>query len=167
MARPGLDRHPKFKALCRLLGEPRPHVIGYLELIWLTAYESGDPVLGTADMVEAVAEYPGERGKLFRALLECGGSGRAGFIEPAPGADGAYQIHDLFDHCPDYVKRRMEREHTRTRAGKTLSQVRSEAATKRWNRQAEDANDMQPDASDRHLHASDMQTDANGATPPP
>jgi hypothetical protein len=114
MARPGLDRHPKMMMLRRMLGEPRPHVRGYLDCLWETAYENGDPVIGTPEMVEAVAEYPGESGKLFNALLSCGGPGRAGFIEPVPGRDGLFQIHDLYHHAPDYVKKRRDRESCRS-----------------------------------------------------
>ena len=45
MARPGLDKHVKFRRLVRILGEPEPHVRGYLELLWEVGYENGDPVL--------------------------------------------------------------------------------------------------------------------------
>ncbi len=110
MARPGLTNHPKFKTLCRLLGEPRPHVLGYLELLWLSAYEAGNPVIGDATVVEAVAEFPGQMRKLTEALLNCGGSGRAGFIEPVPGRDEWFQIHDLFVNAPEYVAGRAQRE---------------------------------------------------------
>lgn len=148
MARPGLDRHVKFRRLERILDEPRPHVRGYLELLWETAYENGDPVIGDADAVEAAAEYPGPPGKLCDALLTCGGVGRAGFIEPVDDAtdcDGRsvaetdnpshktddpsrrtdqatkngpavhYQVHDLYDHAPEYVSSRANRESERRR----------------------------------------------------
>jgi hypothetical protein len=81
MGRPGLGIHPKFKRLCAILREPRPHVRGYLELIWEVAYEAGNPMIGDAAMIEAAAEWPGEFGVLCNALLECGGSQKAGFIE--------------------------------------------------------------------------------------
>lgn len=114
MARPGLDRHPKYRTLCRLLGEPRPHVRGYLEMLWEVAYECGDPVIGSAEAIEAAAEYPGPPGKLFAALLGCGGK-RAGFIEKVDGAEDCYQVHDLYDHCPEYVQSRAAREAERNR----------------------------------------------------
>lgn len=110
MARPGLDRHVKFRRLVRMLEEPRPHVRGYLELLWEVAYENGDPVIGDAEAVEAAAEYPGEPGKLFRALLACGGDGRVGFIEEADDEPGQFQVHDLHDHAPGYVANRAARE---------------------------------------------------------
>lgn len=71
MARPTLDRNPKFKLLCRVLGLPRPYVRGLLELMWDTAHDSGNPVLGAPAQVEAAAEWPGDPGVLFRALRDC------------------------------------------------------------------------------------------------
>jgi hypothetical protein len=114
MARPGLDRHVKFRRLLRLLDEPIPHVRGYLECLWEVAYENGDPLIGDADAVEAAAHFPGEHGKLFVALRDCGGPNRAGFIEPT-GNDGEYQVHDLFDHAPAYVSNRKSKETERKR----------------------------------------------------
>lgn len=112
MARPGLDKHPKYRMLLRMLGEARPHVRGYLETLWEVAYECGDPIIGSAEAIEAAAEYPGEPGKLFNALLKCGGD-KAGFIEETPGRPGCYSIHDLNDHAPEYVKKRFQRESER------------------------------------------------------
>lgn len=112
MARPGLDKHVKFRKLVRVLGEPEPHVRGYLECLWEVCYEHGDPVIGDAEAIEAAAKYPGEPGKLFNALMTCGGTNRAGFIEPTDHPD-EYQVHDLMDHAPDYVKKRQKRENER------------------------------------------------------
>lgn len=114
MARPSLDRNPKFKRLIRTLNAPRPHVRGYLELLWDVAYECGNPVIGDSHAIEAAAEWPGEEGALTSALLSAGGAGRAGFIEPVEGQTDVYQIHDLSDHAPDYVKKRRQRELERT-----------------------------------------------------
>jgi|GEM_PF-1566178 len=110
MARPGLDKHVKFRRLVRILQEPEPHVRGYLELVWEVGYENGDPVLGDEEAVEAAAKYPGEPGKLFQALMACGGKDRAGFIEQVPDEPGLFQIHDLYDHAPEYVASRAARE---------------------------------------------------------
>ncbi len=119
MARPGLDRNVKFRNLCRLLKQPRPHVRGYLELLWDVAYENGNPVIGDPASVEAAAEFPGEPGRLFAALLGCGGEGRVGFVEPVQGSDTLFQVHDLMDHAPDYVKKRRKREEERLANAKT------------------------------------------------
>jgi hypothetical protein len=109
MARPCLKQNPKFRRLRHCLEEPVPHVIGYLECMWMVGYESGDPVLGDHLDVELAAEYPGERGKLFRALLECR------LIDDL--GDGRYAIHDLFDHAPEYVLKRAKREAERQAKG--------------------------------------------------
>jgi hypothetical protein len=135
MARPGLRKHPKFLLLCRMLGEPASHVLGHLEFLWETAYESGKPEIGTMRQVELAADWEGEDGVLVNALLNCG-DGEPGFIEQMECDPTRYQIHDLFDHAPDYVRRRMEREAERQANGKTISDLRKEAGSKgakaRW-----------------------------------
>jgi hypothetical protein len=179
MGRPGLDKHPKFRLLVRLLGEPRPHVRGYLEFLWEASYECGNPIIGDEATVEAVAEYPGDSGKLCKALLGCGGPGRAGFIEEVPGEPGRYQIHDLFDHSPDYVKKRMARESQRQAKGQSLSEARAAAGRKgarsRWgddampmaNGTACHPMDREPMANDAACHAADSKPMADGYTPAP
>jgi hypothetical protein len=112
MARPGLHNHPKFRRLVQLLNEPVPHVHGYLECIWLCAYENGDAYIGDQIDVELAAQWTGEQGKLCEALLTCGGR-RAGFIEATPGVKDSYQVHDLHHHAPDYVARRKSKEDER------------------------------------------------------
>ena len=109
MGRPGLDKHPKFRRLVHMLSVPRSHVRGYLECMWETTYETGDPVLGDETDVELAADWPGQPGLLVKALSECGGS-RPGFIE---SVDSRWQVHDLFDHAPDYVTNRRNKEDER------------------------------------------------------
>lgn len=135
MARPTLSKHRKFRELALLL-KSRALAWGSLELIWECAYDSGDPVIGSADAVERAAEWKGKRGKLVGYLLTCGGEGECGFIEEVPGKPGIYQVHDLFDHMPDYVEKRLKREIDRNFKGKSISELRSEAgrkgAERRW-----------------------------------
>jgi hypothetical protein len=90
-----------------MLGLPRPHVLGHLELMWAVGYASGEPVLGDELDVELAAEWTGERGDLVRALSD-----------PAVRLldrcdDGRYAIHDLHDHAPRYVKDRWHKEQQR------------------------------------------------------
>ncbi len=168
MARPGITSNPKFLRLCHLLQMPRPHVLGHLEFLWRGPYESGNPMIGDAVDVELAAEWSGERGILFRALMSAGGQDRAGFIEPVDGKTDCYQIHDLWDHAPDYVRKRREREREREAKGKTLSDLRRDAARKRWDASDHvNANGMQADATDRHLHANGCKRDANERTRAP
>jgi hypothetical protein len=130
MARPGLDRNVKFKVLVKRLGLPRPYVRGLLDTMWEVAYETGNPALGDKAAVEAAAEWPGEPGVLFTALRD----GR--WIDPGP--DGTWVVHDLYDHAPEYVRKRMDREAARRERGVSLEQVRSDAARQaanaRWSR---------------------------------
>src|SRR5689334_11616671 len=104
MARPGLQKHPKFRRLVHTLQLPVPYVVGLLECLWDVAYECGDPILGDVIDVELAAQWPGDPGTFCEALLMCGGEGRAGFIDHRE--DGMYAVHDLFHHAPEYVIRR-------------------------------------------------------------
>ena len=53
MARPNLAMNVKFKRALQMLRVPRPHLRGYLEEMWDTAYADGNPLLGDAAAVEA------------------------------------------------------------------------------------------------------------------
>jgi len=138
MARPGLIEHRKFRRFCALLGEPEAHALGLLEFIWRVAYETASPYLGDAVDVEAAARWTGEPGRCLRALAGAGGcdardagdagaggagAGRArpGFIEPVEGMPGHWQVHDLEDHAPDYVRKRLRRETARRSEVRALS----------------------------------------------
>jgi hypothetical protein len=97
----------KVKLLVQLLKLPRPYVRGLLETLWDVAHASGNPVLGSADAVEAAAEWPGDRGALFAALRECR------LIDERP--DESWEIHDYWHHAPEYVKGRLRKEQQRLR----------------------------------------------------
>lgn len=113
MARPGLFEHPKFLRLVHILKEPVPHVLGYLECLWLTGYQSGNPVVGDETDVELAARYPGPTGTFFQALLQCR------FIELA--ANNRYQIHDLMENAPGYVTARRHKESERKKEKRCLA----------------------------------------------
>lgn len=119
MGRPGLSHHPKFLMLARELGEIVAR--GALEMLWEVAYESGDDRLGSPDAVEAAARWRGERGALFAALRDATGQGKVGFIEER---DGIWCVHDLWDHAPDYVRKRASREEQRRVKGQSLAAER-------------------------------------------
>jgi hypothetical protein len=109
MARPGLTTHRKFRRLVRALGSPAL-ARGYLELLWDSCYEAGVDYVGTAADIEQAVGWAGEPGLLARALVDAGAPEGDGFIEPAPGVDGGYRVHDLWHHAPDYVAKRRKRE---------------------------------------------------------
>lgn len=102
MARPSLERNVKFKTLVQALGLPKPYVRGLLETLWDVANECGNPVLGSPRQVEAAAEWPGPSGKLFAALRDLR------LIDKRH--DGSWEIHDYWDHAPEYVLGRSRRE---------------------------------------------------------
>jgi len=99
MARAGLKDHPKFRRLVYILREPVPHVWGYLECLWATAYQQRSDRIGDKIDVELSADYPGEPGKLCDALVQAGFIDRAGDV---------YYVHDLADHAPPYVRRTLK-----------------------------------------------------------
>jgi len=111
MARPGLTRHRKFARLARLIGS-EVAARGHLELLWDVAYESGDELLGDAGDVEFLAKWTGEAGALASALAE------SRFLDVV---DGEYHVHDLWDHAPDYVRKRRSRESQRREKGARLA----------------------------------------------
>lgn len=162
MARPCLFNNPKFKSLVFLLKEPKPHVLGYLELLWAAANESGDPVIGDSLAVEATAEYPGRPGDLVNALEQCR------LIDKLANQD-RYQIHDFWDHAPDYVAKRRFRERERKAKGQTLSEVRSAAgkrgAQARHSKDTANGDHLSETPSNCQPFAS--QDMANGMTPAP
>ena len=118
MGRPGLTRHPKFRRLAADLGS-RLIARGALETLWDTAYENGEPYLGDGRAVELAAEWEGEPGALLKALLEAGGDGSPGFVEEV--SPGRYAVHDLWDHAPDYVRKRRQRELHRRDTGRRFA----------------------------------------------
>jgi len=103
MGRPGLTQNRKFRRLALTIGG-KAISRGHLELMWDSAYESGDEVIGDSVDVELAAEWHGEPGKLTEALSS------SGFIELV---DGVYQIHDFWHHAPAYVRKRRARENER------------------------------------------------------
>jgi hypothetical protein len=135
MARQGLTQHRKFLSLSERLDELFPGfgvllARGALELLWEPAYEAGDDVVGFSADVERRAHWKGPAGELTAALEAAGGPGFPGFIEPHPELDGIYVIHDLFDHAPEYVVKRWEKERKRKDRAEALRSARAEAGRK-------------------------------------
>jgi hypothetical protein len=83
--------------------------------------------LGDADDVEAAAQWTGEPGELARALLVAGGAGSSGFIDELPDWPGHFECHDLYDHAPEYVRKRFDREEARKAMGLSIREQRAAA----------------------------------------
>ena len=135
MARPTLKNNPKYLLLIRELraqGITASHVRGLLEELWDSCHECGNPLIKSARHVEAAAGWEGEPGVLCAALV--GTKEEGGFLDQ--NEDGSFQVHDYWDHAPDYVRKRAAREADRQAKGKSLSELRAEAGArggnKRW-----------------------------------
>jgi hypothetical protein len=106
-------RHRKFARLARLIGS-EVLARGHLELLWEVAYENGDDLVGDAGDLEHLVKWTGETGNLASALVE------SGFVD----LDGdRYRVHDLWDHAPDYVRKRRQRESERQTKGSGLQSL--------------------------------------------
>lgn len=120
MARPGLSNHRKFKRLAQRLGSEAV-ARGHLEFLWEVAYDAVDDYIGDSTDVETAARWHGAPGILTSALAECGGRDIKGFIEAIEDSPTHFRIHDLWDHAPEYVKKRRERELKRRQAAHHLN----------------------------------------------
>lgn len=109
MAKSSLTGSMKFKALVRTLGIPAPHVLGHLEFMWKPAYESGNPTFRSHEMIELAAEWSGEPGVFAKAVCDPAHN----FVDARK--NDQFEIHDFYEHAPDYVKKRIEREKQRKR----------------------------------------------------
>jgi hypothetical protein len=97
-------RHRKFIKLIAALGS-QPLARGVLEMLWDAAYDAGDDRLGGPGELEILAGWNGERGVLAGALVS------SGFVDQVSPDD--FRVHDLWDHAPDYVRKRRDRELSR------------------------------------------------------
>lgn len=147
-ARPSLFDHPKFRRLVDELGMPLPHVLGHLEFLRHSAYARYGEPLGDARDVEFAAEWRGESGLFAEALW------RNGFIDDVGGATPCFRVHDLYEHAPDAVKKRLDRAAVRRELGVTLHQRRQASARARWRRR-DLARDLTRLARWEEKHASD------------
>lgn len=91
----------KFKRLCKILGLPKPHVVGLLELLWQTGYAAASDIIGDEMDVETACEWDGEPGALAKVLL----AERWLDIDESM----TIHIHDFWEHAPQYVERKRSR----------------------------------------------------------
>ena len=102
VAKQQIRNSPKFLRLCKLTKESEPHALGHLQYLWMGTYDlDKDGVAGTADDVEDIARWDGERGVFTEALLECRLINRLD--------DGLYAIHNYWEHAPHYIKERLRK----------------------------------------------------------
>jgi len=99
VAKSNLVQCLKFRKFQSKLNISIPTAIGHLELLWQTGYNKTSEVIGNSDDVELAAYWDGKEGEFTRIAKE------VGFIDEV---DGVFTIHDFWDHCPSYVKRRKD-----------------------------------------------------------
>jgi len=134
MARLDLPENQKFKRLALALngmasGMGAQLARGLLETLWSAAYERADDFLGDAFDVALAADWKGDPEAFVRLLSASPPGKAAGFIE-MDEARGGYVIHDFEQHAPQWVKVKMAKKAEREAAGKTLSDIRRDAALK-------------------------------------
>lgn len=157
MARPDLFGHRKFLRLASLL-RSRPLAVGILELLWHCAYSSGDARLGEPSVVEFAVSWDGEPGKLAAWLVECG------FLDEV--SEGMLSVHDLEDHAPAYVKRRIDAEERRRSTGETLRDARRRAARTRWEKVRQAKANAESASPGMHTESTCMHKDATPSPSP-
>lgn len=165
MARPTLFTNRKLPRLARAAGVRITEALGLLEFLWHAQYEACDETIGDALDVEALARWEGEPGVLAAALVT------SGLVDRKD--DGTHVVHDFWDHAPEYVRRRRERENERCARGLTLSEMRAEAGRKgaettNARRHAESATNRQTDGKRTTLAGHESATDRQltGKLPP-
>lgn len=135
MAKESLLTHRKFRRLCGLLKANPAHVLGHLEMLFLSAHMAGSPDFANAPLLEAAAYWEGKAGSLAAAMRE------AGFLDKAKGH--ALTLHDYWDHAPEYVRKRL------ARASETLTAERRTTADNGGRRTPTDPIPI-PDRPDLH-----------------
>jgi hypothetical protein len=97
MAKPSFYNHWKFKLLTAELQRSRVQTLGHIQMLWDSAASRNRHIF-RAEEIEATIEWDGDEGKAVEALE------KARLIDNL--GDGQYAIHDWFEHCPEYIKRK-------------------------------------------------------------
>ena len=100
-----------------MLELPRTTVLGMLEFMWMTCHDSNDPVFESAELVEAAADWSGEAGVWAEALLHCK------FLDKVPDSN-ALEVHGYWEHCPKYVRDRVDKRRTRSKLSENVGECR-------------------------------------------
>lgn len=107
MAKYGLLHNKKFKRLETLLGIPRPHILGHLELLWMSQQLAETDVIGDAQDLELLCEWTGSNGHLSKALEH------AQFVHLS---NGVYTVSNFWEHAPTHLVDRLSKRHAMTKA---------------------------------------------------
>lgn len=107
-----LSRHRKVLAMVGMLKTDRHKVLGHLHELWWWGLDNADAEgnLGAIaeELIAEGAGWPLKGAKLFvKALLECGGSSRPGFLERT---DEGFRLHDWAAYYGDFLEERTHRQ---------------------------------------------------------
>lgn len=114
---PELSRNLKFRRLKTIIGD---RAMEFVVMLWAHCQENqrGEFWQGAdADYVEMLVDWDGERGLLFRALVECGRPGKVGFIVPEPDGLRVHEWEEMNSQMVSNWRRNLN-----GRGGKTGSQ---------------------------------------------
>ena len=157
MAKATLIGDQKFQLLVHRLGLPGPHVLGLLEYMWQSAYSSCNPILRTRAAIEITAGWTGTVGEFADAVLDPNHN----FIDERE--DGQFEIHDFWDHAPDFVKKRYLR--AAERKGQVVKRVNSNTYSGGQRRTTADNGGFCPPAEANRSQANRSQADPIPPTP--
>lgn len=127
----GTINHPKTWRLSRLLGISRRDTLGLLTLLWdFTGQYAPDGCIGRVpdeDIARACEWEVQNTEKLIAALIE------SGYVDAISKKTGRLRIHDWFDHCEEWVRKRLKRQadappetsRQRRDAGRTMDRLPS------------------------------------------
>jgi hypothetical protein len=104
MAKSGTLRHPKTYQLADLLGVGLHTALGVLEALWETTGDyapQGDIGRHSDAWIADSMLWKGEPAELINCLVE------AGWLDRCD--DNRLVIHDWAEHCPSYIRKRVER----------------------------------------------------------
>lgn len=106
---------------------------GRVHFVWDVAYDRADALIGDRLDVELAACWKGEPGAFCKAMADC---------RLLDEHEGKFYVHDLEDHCPEYVLKRIQRKmHAASQdtVRRTLAAQRKTAANNGGQRTPEDA----------------------------
>jgi hypothetical protein len=103
----GTINHPKVDALMAALGKDRPFVIGILTMLWdFCGSYSPDGTIGRYDdaAIARAVEWKNDPTALITALV------KTRWLDRTTKAQGRLVVHDWFDHCEEYVVKKLQRD---------------------------------------------------------
>jgi hypothetical protein len=159
----GTSTSPKVRRLARKLGVPRVHAIGILALLWeFTAGHAprGDVGRWDDEDIADACDWPEDQAtELISALIE------TRWLDECP--ENRLIVHDWADHCPQYIKKRLDRTDEQPLAGPKSNGISDEPERQTTGAEREtDSAERRPTKA-RQGKASQGKAGRGKAEPPP